>query len=217
MADIIGMITTTTDGGFVSTFSKLTGKMDYILYACMFAILYFYLSRFLQHKHQVNVFNVVKGGIIKTSSRYTLARDKETGIEYLRPIFGSKRLPAFDEKYFQKTKSLPIIGINRTINILKINDYTFKPITINNKTGVSTVEENKTGLGYIYMNEYREFISRKKKGDMIYILSIVAPSVVILGAIGFWIIAILLQANVVEQSTDAIKQVTEVLIQYVRN
>lgn len=210
LTDMVGGV---FGGGKLTTSLTKLGRIDIIIYALIFSLLMFMIIRFVQHRRLVNIYIKVKSGYIKTAGRYEISNDKNTNIEYLRPIFGSLRLPNFPGKYWQKTKGLPLIGITRTINIVKLNSYTYKPIDIDSDTGNVNIIDYNT-IGFTYMEEYGKFLREKRKADIMYVLSFVAPSVVIITTIAFFVLAMLGQANIEGQAATEMKRIAEAMINY---
>jgi len=209
---LIEMVGSTVSGGSLSFISKL-GTFDLILWATIIGVCFFVFIRFVTHRKLVNVYQKVKGGYIKTGGRYEITNDKMTNIEYLRPMFGKNRLPNFPAKYWQKIKGIPLLGCYRTINIIKLNSYTYKPVTIDFKMGKVMVDDYDTN-GWVYMDEYTKFVRKRRQADIIYIISFVAPSLIIIGTIAFFILAILGQANIEAQAAERMKEITEAMINY---
>lgn len=196
-----------------SIMAKISSNSELIMISIMVSICLWFLIRFIQHRRLVNIYEIVKGGYVKSGGRYSICNDKTTNIEYLRPIFGNKRLPSFPSKFWQKTFSVPLLGIQRVLNIVKINSYTYKPILIDYINGTISIKDYST-LGFVYMEEYRDFVKKRKRADVAHLLSFIAPSIVIMATLGFLAYAIYTQSGINEIATQRIEQATAALIDY---
>lgn len=199
-------------GNFKLT-EKIYGNFPLIIYTIIFAVILILIIRYTQHRKLVIIYEKIKNGYVRTSDRYSDSIDRNNGLEYLRPIFGKNRLPSFPSKFWQKTKGMPIFGVNRILNIIKLNNHTYKPIVPNYNTGECDIIDY-SNLSWVYMNEYKKFITNRKKGDMVYLLSVLAPSAIIIACVAFFIFAMLGQAGIERAAAEKITRATEVIINY---
>ena len=181
--------------GAASMWNQLQILFPYILIGVLIGVGIFYIMRLKQHRIKVEIMEVVKNGYITYSNRYAIAWDKETNLEYLRPIFGKDRLPPFPLEYFHKIKSaMPLgLGVNREITLIKYNKYTYKivmPPSNNNNAAEIYYSDIKR---WTYMEEHRKFLAKLKQKDSIQWLSVAAPLAIIVGCFVFFAVLIFIQ------------------------
>lgn len=138
------------------------------------------LIRHMQHRILVEILEQVKGGYVATASRYAIAYDKKNQLEYLRPIWGSARLPSFPLECFQKTKGAPFIGIQREISIIRINKYSYKVSLPTQDTTSKGVAAYYDSLSWMFLEQRRMFLKEQERGKFMAIMSMLAPSFVII-------------------------------------
>lgn len=171
------------------------------------------LIRFLQHRNQVKIYEKVKDGYVITYGRYAVAYDKETKLEYLRPMFGSKRLPNFQLKYWQKAEGVPLIGVKRILSMVKQNEDSFKAILPPDKTEdhmLASIHYENT-LNWVFYEQLRIFTKELQKKKLLDILALIAPLVVISASLIFLIVAIFTQSNLTMEAAKSIEKSTEIL------
>lgn len=205
-----------TSFGFDFNFNYISQYNELIMLITLLAAITFFVVRLLQHKRLVKIYEKVQDGYVTYSGRYSYSKDKSTNLEYLRPIFGKNRLPWFDLDKWQKIKGLPIFGVNRVIHLVKVNDYTFVPIVPNlNTEQVELVPSN--AMAWVFLNEQARFMQDKNKKDLSHVLSIIAPSIVIIATLGFIGFVIILQIKLNNFSAEKITESTNIIINYITN
>ena len=148
---------------------------------------------FKLHKSRifVEVYEKIKGGYVQKAGRYRIVFDKQTNMHCLISMMGGQRLPAFSSKHYQKVESQPIIGILRQIKLIKVNKHTYYPITPpDNQLACLGEVQPYNSLGWVRTEIIREFEKKIHKGQLLYLISILAPIVVILAVLAFFGIAI---------------------------
>jgi len=191
-----------------------TGFMTKFIWIVMAAILLIVFMRMIKHRRLVEIYEEQKDGYVLKSGRYAVAFDKENNLEYLRPITGKKRLPNFPFNAWQKVNGVPFIGINRSISIIKRNEYSYRVLVPPDVETRQSSTEYADSLSWSFIEHKRKFDVKMKRTNMLYYLSIFAPSAIIIGSIVFFVVMMLLNAGIINNAADKINLATNTLAQY---
>lgn len=196
-----------------NSFGNIGNIIPWLFWAIVFGILLGVLHRLMTHSIFVERLTLVKGGYVSTGGRYAEVFDKYSELWFLRPIFGKARLPIFPSNHYQKVKSLPFLGVKRELMLIYINK--FNPIP---KVIVPTQDNKRYGIikdvdikRWLFINQRQEFIRKLKQADIVYMLSILAPTIIIFGSIIFFTITILLQASITTSVGNEMKELFLIL------
>jgi len=158
------------------------------------------LYKIATHRILIQKLTPVEGGYVHTSGRYRLVQDKNSKRPSFSPMFGNEKLPAYDSKYFQKINGgVPFLGAMRTITLIFVNKYS--PVVCDADGQLHHIDNKR----WLFDTHKAEYIKKRKRGDLAYFLGIYAPLVVIIGALGFWIVTIFMQVNVIENFGDMLQ------------
>jgi hypothetical protein len=215
MADVLTGIGTNSinqiSGQVGSLTTQIKSMFPLISISIIIIFIVWYLLRMRTHPINVQILELVKGGYVSHSGRYAMAYDKESDLEYLRPMFGKTRLPSFPREHFHKIKGMPFIGINRDITLVKYNKYTYKVLAAPETNLPESTLEYEDIKRWTFIEEKRKFLAKLKSADFLHILAIAAPLTIIFGGIIFFSILIYLQMR----QTDVLTSKLETLYQII--
>jgi len=191
-----------------------SGFITKFIWIVLLAIILIVFMRMSKHRRMVEIYEEQKEGYVLKSGRYAVAFDKENNLEYLRPVMGKKRLPNFPFNAWQKVNGIPFIGINRSISIIKRNEYSYRVLVPPDVETRKATTEYADSLTWSFIEHKRKFDVKMKRTNMVYYLSIFAPSAIIIGSIVFFTAMMLMNAGIINDAASKITQATNTLIQY---
>lgn len=183
MADIGGAVDLLNlkNTPLISVGANFGNIINIVLWAIILAVGGIVIIRFIQHRVFVEILEKVKGGYVVRGGRYAVAYDNKNQLEYLRPMWGSNRLPSFPTECYQKVKGAPFIGIQRELSLVRINKYSYKVSLPRNDDSAQGITKYYDTLSWMFLEQRRLFLKERHKGKLMQILAILAPSFVILG------------------------------------
>lgn len=211
MAPTIDFLKIPDLGGF--DMNTVTGLLPELLWIIIISVVLLVVFKMNKHRINVEILEYVQGGYVSKYGRFAVAKDKKTQLEYLRPMFGKKRLPAFPTEFFQKTKGIPIIGIKRVLLLIKQNQYSYKVLLPPNGNLLIGKVKYLDTLPWLFIEQKRQFLVQHKRERLLNALAIIAPIVVILMALGFFIAMIFLQASITSHEAEEITKTLEIVRQ----
>lgn len=189
-------------GATADATSTLRGSANLLMWIIIISIFLIWLTRMMTHRYHVRLFECVEGGYVIRYGRYHICYDRESNLEYLRPMFGSRRLPNFPSKYWQKVNGIPFLGIRRSISIIQQNPNSYKVLSPPGMLGAETT------MSWVYFEQLRQFNAKQKKQRLLEFLQYAAPLAVIVACIGFLIYSIFYLASVKTTAANAIIEIT---------
>lgn len=190
---------------------SLFQKFIWVLIAVVFLG---YLIRMAQHRYLIKQYEKVRGGYVLSYGRYTVTYDKMNNLEYLRPMFGKKRLPSFSGKYYQKVKGLPIFGIKRMLSVIQQNKNSFRPLIPPVQENVVLAEVGREStLSWVFIEQLRLFKKKLNRDKLYHMLFVLAPMAVIIGALAFFIFTIFMQAKITSTAAEQITSAADLMRQ----
>ena len=186
---------------FMGVTGGISRIINIILWVLIISVALFVFFKFAIHRVFVEIMPRVKGGYVCQGGRYAINYDKQNKLEYLQPMFGRERLPAFPSQAYQKCKGLPFIGILRELSLIELNRYNYKvslPTTDKDKYGETRYYNT---LNWVFLEQRRQFLKHTQREQMMNLLSMLAPMVVIL--IGFGLVAWALYVGVRADTQNA--------------
>lgn len=198
-------------GGF--NMDSITGLLPELLWIIIGSIVLLIIIKMNQHRINVEIMEYVQGGYVSKYGRYAMVRDKKNQLEYLRPMFGKNRLPSFPTEVFQKTKGAPIIGMKRVLLLIKQNQYSYKVLLPPKNLVILGEVKYFDTLPWLFIEQKRQFLVKHKREKFLNALAVIAPIVVILMALGFFISMIFLQASITTHEAEEITKALEVVKQ----
>jgi hypothetical protein len=197
--------------GAQSSIVTIQQLWDEILYGLLIVVFVWLIYKYASCRIIVETHEKVRGGYIIRKGRYGKYKDKSTGLQYLGSMWGGKKLPYFSPKFYYKLYGMPLVGINRQLSIIKINDYSYKVIQPPKDVDAFAEGDYVETMPWVFMNEKTIFLKKFKQSEFWHKLTIYAPLAIIIGAIFFWIYMIYLQNQVIKTETEQLVQTMELL------
>ena len=194
-----------------SLMAQLKSLMPLMFGILIIIFLFWFIMRLKSHPINVQILELVKGGYVSHSSRYAIAYDKESDLEYLRPMFGKTRLPSFPREHFHKIKGMPFIGISRDITLVKYNKYTYKVLTAPETIIPESTLEYEDIKRWTFIEEKRKFLLKLKAADFMQLLAVAAPLTIIFGSIIFFSILVYLQMQQTDDLTAKLEALYKII------
>lgn len=182
------------------------------------AAILFIIFKLMSHRISVKVLDVVHGGYVSIGSRFRKAYDSELQMTYLKPMFGGFIISNFPNECFQKLKSMPLIGTNRSIYLVKFNRHSFGaliPPTQQERAQIvpiliGSVEKYdvKGWLRALQMQMVKKYMNRT---NWLFIFGIIAPSLIIVMVVAIITIDVFTQSMLLQYWSQKIDVLTQII------
>lgn len=190
--------------------NALANYLPTIFWIIILSLFFFIVIKFMTHRIFVEKLEKVKGGFISKAGRYTIARDKKTELTYLKPMWGSEKLPYYPHKYYQKINGAPFFGIKRELSLIKKSNIGYEvllPPNQNDKLGIVTYFDT---LDWYFIYERQKFLSQHNKAAFWDKVTFIAPLIIILGGMICFTVAVFLQIHKTSVEVEELKAIMDI-------
>jgi len=158
-----------------------------LMYIMMVAVVLWVLYLFNTHRISVESMHRVNEGFVNKTGRYKKVIDKETSLEYLKPMLGKYWLPKAPEKAFQKVNGQPIMGALRSIVYLFPGSLPCSALLPDGSLYNFNIRR------WLYMKERHKMLKKNKKKEIMVFLNLYLPVMIITGSIIFFTLIVALE------------------------
>jgi len=192
-----------------------SGVLPTIMWMIIIGLVLFIVMKYMQFRRLVEVYEKVHGGYVCRGGRYKISKGRSDGREYLKPMFGGKVIPSFPSDAWQKCNSIPFIGVNRLLRLIKMNEHSYKmlfqPVDVMSKKGIAKYHDT---LTWVYLEQLRLFKKTIAQKKFLYWANIIAPSAIIISCIVLLVFSMYAQGSIVLYGKEGIDKATAAILQY---
>ena len=180
-----------------------SGNMMYIL---MVATVLWVMYLFGAHRISVESMYKVNNGFVNRSGRYRKVVDKETSLEYLKPMFGKGWLPLAPQKAFQKVDGQPMFGAIRSVTYLFAGTLPSAALLPDGNLHNFDIRR------WLYAKERYKMVRKIKKKDIMVFLSLYLPVLIITGSIIFFALLVALEIKLNWALSSKFQEITQLIL-----
>lgn len=183
-----------------------------ILIGFLIALVLVFMFRISQYRIRVEILEYVNNGFVRKKFRYKKAYDKDNNMTYLSPMQGSMRIANFPNECFIKVRGMPIVGILRSICLIRINQNSFNvflPAEGRDEYGEIRPYDTRS---WLHAEQLRKVNKKIQKQNILYLLGIIAPSAVIIILVFMLLVGIFLPVVFYQHLLNRAEAITNALM-----
>lgn len=177
-----------------------------MMYIFMVLTVTWVMYLFSTHRISVESMFRINDGFVNKSGRYKKVIDKETSLEYLKPMLGKSWLPLAPQKAFQKVDGPPIFGSVRSII------YLFRSTLPSAALLPDGTLHNFNIRRWLYMKERHKMVKKIKSKDAISFMMIYLPVLIVVGSIIFFALLVALEIKLNLVLSSRFTEITDLIL-----
>ena len=187
-----------------------------MLFAVVVGIFLLMLWRMSRYRILIEVLEYVNKGYVSKKLRYRKAIDKHNNMIYLQPMSGNLRISNFPNECFTKMFSMPLIGTKRFLSLIRINQHSFTvfmpPEPGSNLGTIRTFDTR----SWLHAEQIRKVNKALKKGNFLELMSILAPTIIVVGLIVLLLVGIFMPITFYQYLTKKADAITAALLEIIK-
>lgn len=161
---------------------------------------------FSTHRIVVDSMFRVNEGFVNRGGRYKKVVDKETSLEYLKPMLGKAWLPLAPQKAFQKVDGAPLFGAIRNAGYIFSGTLPCAALLSDGSLYNFNIRR------WLYMKERHKMVKKIKKKDVMVFLNLYLPVLIITGSILFFTLIVALEIKLNWSMSSKFHEMTDLII-----
>jgi hypothetical protein len=193
------------------SFSPLT--MIGITFGLLVAVGFVLFFRMSRYRILVEILEYINKGFVSKKGRYRQTMDKSNNMIYLQPMSGNLRIANFPANSFTKTFGLPMIGVKRTISVIRINQHTFNvflPPEGNENVGQQKAYDTRS---WLHAEQVRKANKALKASNTLNLIMILTPTFVLLTLVALLLIGLFMPITFFQYLTKKADAITNALLE----